>query len=76
MNKNLFFNNIETNVKIFNIKNLLIRKYKIPKKYSHSPFMQSYFGYKINKKKNHNALHDCMSILKSLRKIRFNLNLR
>ena len=73
VNKNLFFNNINKKIKIFNIKNLLIKKYKIPIKYSHSPLMQSYFGYKIKYNKTHNALYDCISILNTLRKIKFNL---
>jgi len=75
LKKNLAFNKIDKIVKIINIKKLLIKKYKIPRNYCHSPLIQSYFGYKINKKNTHNALYDCISILRALRKIKFNLNL-
>jgi inhibitor of KinA sporulation pathway (predicted exonuclease) len=75
MKKNLDLNKIQKIVKMTNIKQLLITKYKIPKDYCHSPLIQSYFGYKIIKKNTHNALHDCISILRALRKIKFNLNL-
>jgi len=73
INKNLFLNNVKKKIKIFNIKNLLINKYKIPKKYSSSPFIQSYFGFKIKQNRTHNALYDCISILNALRKVKFNL---
>jgi inhibitor of KinA sporulation pathway (predicted exonuclease) len=75
LKKNLAFNKINKIVKIINIKKLLITKYKIPRDYCHSPLIQSYFGYKIIKKNMHNALHDCISILRALRQIKFNLNL-
>jgi len=60
--------------KIFYIINLLINKYKIPIKYFSSILIRSYFGYKIKKKNSHNAIHDCILILRALRKIRFDLN--
>lgn len=75
MNENLSLNNLNKKIKFYNIKNILIKKYNIPKKYSSSPIMQSYFGYKIKKNKIHNALYDCISILKSLKKIKFDFNL-
>ena len=75
LKKNLAFNKINKRVKMTNIKKLLITKYKIPKDYCHSPLIQSYFGYKIIKKNTHNALYDCISILRALRKIKFDLNL-
>jgi inhibitor of KinA sporulation pathway (predicted exonuclease) len=75
MNENLLLNLINKKVKFFNIKSILTKNYKIPEKYSSSPIIQSYFGYKIKKNKMHNALYDCISILKALRKIKFNFNL-
>lgn len=75
LKKNLAFNKINKTMKIINIKKLLITKYKIPRDYCHSPLIQSYFGYRIIKKYMHNALYDCISILKALKKIKFNLNL-
>jgi len=74
-NENLILNNIKKKIKFFNIKNLLMEIYQIPNKYCSSPFLHSYFGYKINKNITHNALHDCMSIIRSLRKIRFDFDL-
>ena len=75
LKKNLALNKINRAIKITNIKKLLITKYKIPRDYCHSPLIQSYFGYKIKKKNSHNAIYDCISILRALRKIKFNLNL-
>lgn len=74
LKKNLALNKINEAIKITNIKKLLITKYKIPREYCHSPLIQSYFGYKIKKKNSHNAVHDCISILRALRKIKFNLS--
>lgn len=75
LNENLILNNIKKKIKFFNIKRFLIEIYQIPSKYCSSPFLQSYFGYKINKSITHNALHDCMSIIRTLRKIRFDFDL-
>ena len=62
-------------VKILNIKKILEKKYRIPKKYLSSPLLKSYFGYKINDKTTHNAIHDCYSVFLSMRKMKFDLSI-
>ena len=46
-------------------------KYKIPKKFIHSPVIHTFFGYKLKKNKMHNAIHDCLNVLKALKKVKF-----
>ena len=58
-------------VKIHNIKEILYKKYDIPKKMLHSTIIHAHFGYKIFKKHAHDGLKDCKNILKVLKKINF-----
>ena len=72
MKINLRYNNIRDNkLKIINIKNILNKKYKIPKKFIHSPIIHTFFGYQLKKKEMHNAIHDCINVLRALKKLRF-----
>ena len=72
MKKNLNYNNLKDNkLKIKNIKKNLNKKYKIPKEFLFSPIIHTFFGYKLKKNKMHNAIHDCHSVLKALKKIKF-----
>ena len=74
LKKNLIYNNLKNqNLKMKNIKIMLNKKYKIPKKFLHSPIIHTFFGYKLNKNKMHNAIHDCKNVLKALEKIKFDL---
>ena len=76
LKKNMKFHKIRSKkIEIFNIKKILEKKYKIPKKYLSSPILKTYFGYKINNNKAHNALYDCYSIFLSMKKMKFDLNL-
>ena len=72
MQTNLLYNNLkDKNFKIKNIKPILYTKYKIPKKFINSPVIHTFFGYKLKKTKMHNAVYDCMNILKVIKKIKF-----
>lgn len=74
LNKNLLYNKIRTKkIKIINIKKIFKNKYNIPEKYLHSPVIKTFFGYKYNRKKGHNALYDCESIILAMKKMNFNL---
>jgi DNA polymerase-3 subunit alpha (Gram-positive type) len=74
LNKNLFYNKIkEKKIIIFNIKKIFKNKYNVPEKYLHSPVIKTFFGYKYNRKKAHNALYDCQSIIFAMKKMNFNL---
>jgi inhibitor of KinA sporulation pathway (predicted exonuclease) len=73
---NLYYNDyINGAIKVVNIKKILEKKYKIPKNYLHSPKLKTYFGYKYIKKKAHNALYDCQSIIFAMKKMNFDLNI-
>ena len=73
--KNLNYNDMNDNkVKIKNIRKILNKKYKIPKKFLISGIIHTYFGIKFKKKEMHNAVYDCMNILKALKKIKFSFN--
>ena len=73
LKKNLIYNNLrDKNLKIKNIKRILNKKYGIPKKYLHSPIIHTFFGYKLNRKKMHNAINDCNNVLNVLKVIKFN----
>ena len=70
--KNLHYNNInDKSLKIQNIKKILNKKYNIPLKFLHSPVIHTYFGYKLKKNEMHNAVNDCLCVLKALKKIKF-----
>jgi DNA polymerase III epsilon subunit-like protein len=76
LKKNFLYNRINAKeIKIFDVKPILKNKYNIPQKFLHSPMLKSFFGYKINKKKMHNALYDCQSILFSLKKMNFDFKI-
>ncbi len=76
LRENLDYRNLKINLpKIKNIKSILQKKYKVPKKYLHSPKLKTYYGYSFNPKIAHHALHDCKSILVSMKKMSFNLKL-
>jgi len=72
MKINLDYNNlIDRKLNIINIKKILNMKYKIPKKFIHSPVIHTFFRYKLKKNKMHNAIHDCLNVLKVLKKVKF-----
>ena len=72
MKTNLHYNNLkDKKLKIKNIKTILNKKYKIPKKFLSSPTIHTFFGYKLKRNEMHNAIHDCHSVLKALKKIKF-----
>lgn len=76
LKENLDFNQSKLRIiKVLNIKKILQKKYYIPKKYLSSPLIQTFFGKKFKKKKAHNALEDCKSIIYALKKMKFDLNL-
>lgn len=76
LKKNLNYNNCLVNeIKVLNIKRILEKKYKIPKDFLHSPKIKTYFGYKYNKNKAHQALFDCQSIILAMKKMEFNLDI-
>jgi inhibitor of KinA sporulation pathway (predicted exonuclease) len=72
MKINLDYNNlIDRKLNIINIKKILNLKYKIPKKFIDSSMIHTFFGYKLKKNKMHNAMHDCLNVLKVLKKTKF-----
>ena len=72
MKINLDYNNlIDRKLNIINIKKILKLKYKIPKKFIYSSVIHTFFGYKLKKNTMHNAMHDCLNVLKVLKKTKF-----
>ncbi len=61
-------------IRILDIKKILKDEYLIPKKYLSSPILKTFFGYKFYPNKAHNALEDCKSVLKALKKMKFDLS--
>ena len=75
LNDNLFMHKIKNKtVKIINIKNILFKKYNVPKEYLHSTVIHNFYGYKIYDHKAHDAISDCLNIQKALRKMSFNFD--
>ena len=69
---NLDYNNlVDRKLNIINIKKILKLKYKIPEKFICSSAIHTFFGYKLKKNKMHNAIHDCLNVLKALKKTKF-----
>ena len=69
---NLDYNNlIDRKLNIINIRKILNIKYKIPKKFLYSSLIHTFFEYKLKKNKMHNAMHDCLNVLKALKKVKF-----
>jgi len=76
LKKNLYYNNSKLkNVKVLDIKKTFEKKYCIPKKYLSSPIIKTFFGYKFNPKKAHNALSDCKSVLIAMKRMNFDLKI-
>ena len=72
MKNNLDYNNlIDRKLNIINIRKILNMKYKIPRKFLYSSVIHTFFGYKLKKNKMHNAMHDCLNVLKALKKAKF-----
>lgn len=74
LKKNLRYNNSKLKaIEILDIKRLLEKRYSIPKKFLSSPLIKTFFGYKFNQAKAHNALSDCKSVMLAMKKMNFNL---
>ena len=72
MKINLDYNNlIDRKLNIISIRKILNMKYKIPKKFLLSSVIHTFFGYKLKKNKMHNAMYDCLNVLKALKKVKF-----
>ena len=72
MKINLDYNNlIDRKLNIINIRKILNMKYKIPRKFLYSSVIHTFFGYKLKKNKMHNAMYDCLNVLKALKKAKF-----
>tara|TARA_Y100000031_G_scaffold15279_1_gene16133 strand:- start:44 stop:601 length:558 start_codon:yes stop_codon:yes gene_type:complete len=72
MKINLDYNNCtDRKLNIIDIRKILNMRYKIPKKFLPSPVIHTFFGYKLKKNKMHNATHDCLNVLKALKKVKF-----
>ena len=72
MKINLDYNNCtDRKLNIIDIRKILNMRYKIPEKFLHSPVIHTFFGYKLKKNKMHNATHDCLNVLKALKKVKF-----
>lgn len=76
LKKNLGYNKCKLKlIRVLDIKKILEKNYRIPKKYLSSPILKTFYGYKLNPNKIHNAVEDCKSVFLSLRKMKFDLSI-